>query len=68
MIGEILQRFSPQTPLEREDLLALLALPVGSGDYYRLLAAANGYSRRAFDGKGMIFGQIGLDAQPCPHS
>ena len=66
MIGEILERFSPQTPLEREDLLALLALPVGSGDYYRLLAAANGYSRRAFDGKGMIFGQIGLDAQPCP--
>ena len=34
-------------------------------DYYRLLSEANAYSCRAFDGKGLLFGQIGLDIQPC---
>lgn len=65
MINDILARFDAGETLSKADLCALLQIPVGSEDYYRLLAAANGYSRRAFSGKGLIFGQLGLDAQPC---
>lgn len=65
MIEPILQRFARGEDLTREDLCALLRVPVGSRDYYRLLSEANAYSRRAFDGKGLLFGQIGLDIQPC---
>ena len=53
-------------PLGREQAIALLELPLMSEEYYRLLHEANRYSRAAFAGKGQIFSQIGLDAQPCP--
>lgn len=66
MIGEILERFEKGETLNKEELCKLLEIPVGSKEYYQLLAQANGYSRSTFDGKGFIFGQIGLDAQPCP--
>lgn len=66
MIESILKRFHEGQELDKRDLCSLLSIPVGSGEYYSLLAAANGYSRKAFDGKGLIFGQIGLDIQPCP--
>lgn len=66
MIDDILSRFEQGAQLTAGELCRLLAVPVGSGDYYRLLAAANGYSRRTFEGRGLIFGQIGLDRQPCP--
>lgn len=49
MIEPILQRFARGEDLTREDLCALLRVPVGSRDYYRLLSEANAYSRRAFD-------------------
>ena len=65
MIESILQRFAQGEDLTKEDLCTLLRVPVGSRDYYNLLAEANGYSRKAFEGKGLLFGQIGLDIQPC---
>lgn len=37
MIEPILQRFARGEDLTREDLCALLRVPVGSRDYYRLL-------------------------------
>lgn len=66
MIEQILQRFEKGETLDKADLCVLLSLPTGSKEYYQLLAAANGYSRAAFHNKGIVFGQIGLDAQPCP--
>lgn len=65
MIAEILKRFEAGKTLEREELLELLEIEIGSQDYYRLLETANRYSRKTFAGKGLIFGQIGLDDQPC---
>lgn len=65
MTETILQRFAAGETLNKEDLCHLLSLPVGSRAYYSLLAQANEYSRRAFGGKGLLFGQIGLDLQPC---
>ncbi len=65
MISDILHKFTAGETLAREDLLSLLGIHVGSEAYYRLLAAANAYSRQTFLGKGIVFGQIGLDNQPC---
>lgn len=65
MTETILQRFAAGETLNKEDLCHLLSPPVGSRAYYSLLAQANEYSRRAFGSKGLLFGQIGLDLQPC---
>ena len=65
MIESVLKRFADGQTLEKQDLCALLSVPVGGEAYYRLLCAANQYSRSAFQGRGLLFGQIGLDLQPC---
>ena len=65
MISDILHRFYIGETLKREDLLELLKIQSGTADYYQLLATANDYSRKTFSGKGTVFGQIGLDNQPC---
>ena len=64
-IYEILKKSADGGILTKEELLTLLKIKVGSREYYDLLATANNYSRRTFDNKGIIFGQIGLDNQPC---
>ena len=51
--------------LERQDALRLLEVATGSAEYYALLGAANAYARTAFRGRGVIFAQIGIDAQAC---
>ena len=65
MISNILNKFYNGEILSKEDLLNLLKINVGSSDYYKLLATANNYSRTSFSSKGTVFGQIGLDNQPC---
>jgi biotin synthase len=52
--------------LEREDVLELLSIAVGSVDYYRLLELAEADAHRRFGNKGQIYAQIGLNASPCP--
>ncbi len=65
MIDDIVAKAGAGAPLERQDALRLLEVANGSADYYALLGAANVYARAAFHGKGMIFAQIGIDAQAC---
>ncbi len=66
MLETILNRAEAGETLSRADALSLLAIQNGSADYYRLLGIANRDSRRRFDGKGVIFAQIGIEASPCP--
>ncbi|MEG2842579.1 MAG: radical SAM protein [Ruthenibacterium sp.] len=66
MTDEILTRAQAGAPLTKEDACTLLSIPVGSKSYYDLLYAANIYSRTAFAAHGIVFAQIGLDAQSCP--
>lgn len=63
---EIYAKIERNTPLTREDALTMLETELDSPHYYRLLALAGDYSHRQFDGRGRVFAQIGLDAQPCP--
>ncbi len=65
MISDILHRFVAGETMNREDLLALLKIHTGSAAYYGLLATANTWSRQTYNGGGTVFGQIGLDNQPC---
>ena len=65
MIDNILEKSARGLLLGREETLQLLNVPIGSEDYYRLLCAANAYSREAFQNRGVIFAQIGLDSQGC---
>ncbi len=64
-VQQVLEKFRNGTLLEKDDACILLEQEVGSREYYEILWAANCYSRQTFQGKGMVFAQIGLDAQPC---
>lgn len=65
MIEDILAKAGSGALLERQDALRLLEVATGSAEYYALLGAANAYARTAFRGRGVIFAQIGIDAQAC---
>lgn len=65
MDHNIKARIEAEEKLSREEAAQLLETAVGSRDYYELLYFANQYSRQAFEEKGLIFAQIGLDLQPC---
>lgn len=51
--------------LTRAQALGLLEIPIGTPEYTQLLALADDYARTTFDNKGVIFAQLGLDAQGC---
>ena len=65
MFKDIFTNIQNNNPLTREEALALLTIPVGSGDYYKLLDLSNQLSRITYDNKGKLFAQLGLDHQPC---
>lgn len=50
----------------KEEMLFQLAITEESSEWHELLQKADEWARNAFDNKGTLFAQIGLDAQPCP--
>lgn len=65
MLDHIFEKITKSQELTKADAMELLDINNGTEEYYQLLGLANRYSRKQFDGKGLIFAQIGLDAQPC---
>jgi biotin synthase len=65
MIGNILADARNGRALDSAQATELLSIPVNSEDYYTLLFVADAYARQTFKGKGMVFAQIGIDAQGC---
>lgn len=65
-VEDALRRAEAGEQLAREDALRLLAIPVGSREYYELLGIANRDARARFAGRGRVFAQIGINASPCP--
>ena len=61
-LGKKLDR---EEPLTKEDALELLAVDARSETFYTLLALANELSRREYAGRGYVFAQVGLNAEPC---
>ncbi len=65
MIDIILNKALAGEALTKEDACTLLDVATGGKSYYDILHAANAYSRKKFNHKGILFAQIGLDAQAC---
>jgi biotin synthase len=64
---DTLERTGPAgMSLTREDAVALLGIDVHGPDFYRLLALSNRLSRDKFGNHGLVFAQIGINAEPCP--
>jgi len=51
--------------LTDEEILNLLKINTESNDFYRLISKSNELSRSKFKNKGLVFTQIGLNAEPC---
>ena len=65
-IEEILSKGRDGVPLEREEALALVHLPLESRETYALMESANYLSRTQFGQKGERHFHIGLNVEPCP--
>lgn len=51
--------------LDQEDAVALLKINCHTDDFYKLLSTANSLSRAEYHNKGLVFAQIGINAEPC---
>lgn len=51
--------------MEREEALALLKTDTKSDEFYKLISRSNEQSRKQFGSKGLVFAQIGMNAEPC---
>ncbi len=64
-IEGILKEAGEGRPIARAEAETLLALSPDSLEAARLCAAANVVSRRRFNNRGLLLGQIGVDMAPC---
>lgn len=62
---QIIEKCTHDQRLSKDEILTLLATDITSWNYYRLLHSAQDRAIRTFHGKGYIFAQIGLNAEPC---
>lgn len=51
--------------LSVSEIIDLLEIDTQSGEFYELLSVSNALSRRKFGGRGYVFTQIGINAEPC---
>ncbi|MFW5707433.1 MAG: radical SAM protein [Bacteroidota bacterium] len=51
--------------LSDEEILELLNIDIYSHDFYRLISLSNKQSRTNFSNKGLVFAQVGINAEPC---
>ena len=65
MFKEVVAKVQSGIKLTREEALFLLDIEILSKEYYEIIELANHYSREAFNNKGIIFSQVGMDAQKC---
>lgn len=60
----IYEKIQGRIPLNRDEAEAMLEVPLGGQDYYKLLGLANQFAKETYS-KGVVFSQVGLDAAPC---
>jgi biotin synthase len=64
-IEKILNNAQDGNAISKQDAILLLSLPENSLEAAVLRSTANTISRRRFDNKGLLLGQIGVDMAPC---
>ncbi|MEG1583467.1 MAG: radical SAM protein [Anaerovorax sp.] len=52
--------------ISRKEIIEMLEIKNGSKAFFDLLSRSYDMSKAAYGGKGYIFAQIGLNAEPCP--
>ncbi len=62
----IIEKAENLQPLTRRELIELLGYPDISPEADRIRGTANQISRRRFQNRGVILGQIGYETAPCP--
>ncbi|BBO69414.1 radical SAM protein [Desulfosarcina alkanivorans] len=65
-VADILKKASDMVPLEREDALTLMRVPLHTAGCYALMETANRMSRSEFGNKGENHFHIGLNVEACP--
>lgn len=65
MIDKILVKVDEHKDLTKDDAIELLNIDNKTPDYYKLICKSNTVSRIAYNNKGYLFAQIGLNAEPC---
>ncbi|MBC2713604.1 MAG: hypothetical protein HGJ94_22210 [Desulfosarcina sp.] len=65
-IAEILKKALDIVPVNREEALTLMRVPLHTKECYALMEAANRLSRSQFGNKGENHYHIGLNVEPCP--
>lgn len=64
-IDRILNSIRDGKSADKQEAVELLNIRNGSEDFYKLISLANEMTRTEFHNKGVIFAQIGLNAEPC---
>lgn len=65
MIKSIIDKALNHIELSKEEAIILLNIDNTSDEFYTLIKAANHMTREDFGGRGYVFAQIGLNAEPC---
>lgn len=65
MIKSIIDKALNHNKLTKLEAVELLNINNTSDEFYMLIQAANYMTRNDFDGRGYVFAQIGLNAEPC---
>ena len=64
-IRELLLSAQEGKLLDQKDAITLLNVDYQTDDFYKLLSTANYLSRTEYDNKGLVFAQVGINAEPC---
>jgi biotin synthase len=64
-IDRILELAMDGKYLDKEEAVQLLKIENNSDEFYKLISAANYMTRSEYKNKGLVFAQIGINAEPC---
>ncbi len=64
-ISDLLAKVMRGKLLNKDEAITLLNIDYKSHDFYKLISTANYLSRIEYSNKGLVFAQIGINAEPC---
>ncbi len=64
-ISDLLASIKNGDIVNKDDAISLLNIDCRHDDFYKLLSTANYISRTEYNNQGLIFAQIGINAEPC---
>ena len=64
-ISDLLASIKSGEIVNKDDAISLLNIDCRHDDFYKLLSTANYLSRIEYNNQGLIFAQIGINAEPC---